>query len=434
VAGPIRDQYWGAISFFGFYGWPSSALICAADTCTQNYTGPSGAGATLTSTQTIVMAPPSIAGTPRVGSPLTATKGTYTPAATVWSYAWFRDGVRIAGATAQTYTAVAADQGKALTVEVTARSATGMPVAALSAATASVAPSAATQIADLYAANGGSTGALGPAVSGVAAFTDNGGGSLQHFKNGSIYSSNVSGTWIVWAGPIRDAYWAANSIFGSYTWPSGEQVCPGPGCSQTFTGGTISADPLAVTTPPAVSGDTRVGGILSASSGIYDPAATSFTYAWFRDGVRIAGAAAASYTLVAADQTHTITVQVTASRTGKVSVTTPSAPTAAIGASAVSQITALYNAHNNKAQLGSAVSAAVAFPDNGGGTLQHFQNGSIYSSAVGGTWIVWAGAIRTQYWNANSIFGAYKWPSGERVCTTSCTQPFTGTSPITGAN
>jgi hypothetical protein len=431
MAGPIREQYWAANSIFGVYGWPSSELSCAAGTCTQSYTGPTGAGATLTSSQTQVTSPPTITGIPMVGAPLTATKGVYDPVATAWSYAWFRDGVRIAGATAQTYTPVAADLGKALTVEVTARSATGMPVAALSAATASVAPSAATQIANTYAANGGSNGALGAAVSGVAAFADNGGGSLQHFANGSIYSSNVSGTWVVWAGPIRDAYWAANSIFGSYKWPSGEQVCPGPGCTQTFTGGTISADPLMVTTAPAISGDTRVGGILSASSGVYNPVATSFTYAWFRDGARIAGASAPSYTLVAADQTHTITVQVTASKTGKVSVTTASAPTAAIGASAVSQITALRAANS---ALGAAVSAAVAFPDNGGGTLQHFQNGSIYSSALGGTWIVWAGAIRTQYWNANSIFGAYRWPSGERVCTTSCTQPFTGTSPITGAN
>ncbi|MFF8187210.1 beta strand repeat-containing protein [Microbacterium sp. NPDC016588] len=62
---------------------------------------------------------PKISGTPVVGEKLTATAGTWTPAPVTLAYQWQRDGVAIAGATATTYTTVAADKGKTLTVQVT---------------------------------------------------------------------------------------------------------------------------------------------------------------------------------------------------------------------------------------------------------------------------------------------------------------------------
>lgn len=60
---------------------------------------------------------PTIAGTTTSGQTLTATSGTYggTPAGTVATRAWYRDGVVIAGATAATYVLVAGDVGKRIT-------------------------------------------------------------------------------------------------------------------------------------------------------------------------------------------------------------------------------------------------------------------------------------------------------------------------------
>jgi hypothetical protein len=417
MAGPIRDQYWGAGSVYGSYGWPQADVVCDSSTCSQYFLG-----GTISAPKTVVSTPPVITGIAIVGGTLTVGNGTYTPAATSYTYRWFRNGVVIAGAAAKTYVPVAGDVGQVITAEVTAKSASSMPVAALSAPTGSVVPTAAMQIATLRA----STPWLGAAVSAVVPFSNGGGGSLQHFANGSIYSSNVGGTWVVPAGPIRDAYWAANSIFGAYQWPTSAQVCASGTCTQQFVGGPLSASPLTVNTPPTVGGTPRVGGVLTAAPGLYTPSAQTFVYAWLRDGVRIAGATASTYVPTAADETHTFQVEVTAGRTGSVSVTTLSAATAAVGPSAAMQIASLRAATPS---LGAAVSAVVPFADGGGGSLQHFANGSIYSSNVGGTWVVFAGPIRDAYWAANSIFGVYKWPAGPQDCSLGpCRQVFTNGS------
>jgi uncharacterized protein YkwD len=63
----------------------------------------------------------SFTGTARVGSTLTAKVGTWTPTPTSYLYKWLRNGVPIAGRTAKTYTPVAADRGKQVTVQVIAR-------------------------------------------------------------------------------------------------------------------------------------------------------------------------------------------------------------------------------------------------------------------------------------------------------------------------
>lgn len=63
---------------------------------------------------------PTVSGAARVGSPLTAVLGTWTPAPTTVRYQWLRGGTPIAGATGASYRAVPADAGKRLSVSVTA--------------------------------------------------------------------------------------------------------------------------------------------------------------------------------------------------------------------------------------------------------------------------------------------------------------------------
>jgi hypothetical protein len=62
---------------------------------------------------------PTISGTAKVGSVLTASAGAWGPAGVELAYQWLRDGTAIAGATARTYTLVAADLGKPISVRVT---------------------------------------------------------------------------------------------------------------------------------------------------------------------------------------------------------------------------------------------------------------------------------------------------------------------------
>jgi len=82
---------------------------------------------------------PTVSGTAKVGSALTAVPGTWGPAPVTLAYQWFRSGVAVTGATAVSYTLTAADLGKAMTVRVTGTKAGFTTTAKTSAATAAVA-------------------------------------------------------------------------------------------------------------------------------------------------------------------------------------------------------------------------------------------------------------------------------------------------------
>ncbi|MGB0098885.1 MAG: M4 family metallopeptidase [Nocardioides sp.] len=62
---------------------------------------------------------PTVAGTPKVGKPLTAAPGAWTPSGVAFSYRWLRNGSAIAGANAATYVPGASDRGTRLSVRVT---------------------------------------------------------------------------------------------------------------------------------------------------------------------------------------------------------------------------------------------------------------------------------------------------------------------------
>ncbi len=151
------------------------------------------------------------------------------------------------------------------------------------------------QIANLYAAEGGATGWLGPATSAVTSVSAAGGGLLQTYQSGAIYwspnwgaqtmsgvvlasyqsrggpASNLgwpngpvvplslngttgsSGTFAsgsIYAStagafavyePMRAGYWSAVGIDPSFGWPTAEPVCglPSGGCSQAFEAGDL---------------------------------------------------------------------------------------------------------------------------------------------------------------------------------------------------
>lgn len=63
---------------------------------------------------------PRITGTPRVGSTLSVNPGTWTPTSVALTYQWRRNGAAIKGATKRTYGLTTADQGKRISVRVTA--------------------------------------------------------------------------------------------------------------------------------------------------------------------------------------------------------------------------------------------------------------------------------------------------------------------------
>lgn len=91
----------------------------------------------------VVTAPPTIAGTPRIGQPLNASPGTWGNTPRSYAYSWQRcdasggSCTAIAGATAQTYAVAPGDAGATLRVSVVASNASGSATA-ISAPTAVV--------------------------------------------------------------------------------------------------------------------------------------------------------------------------------------------------------------------------------------------------------------------------------------------------------
>ncbi len=83
---------------------------------------------------------PTIAGTAKVGSVLTASPGSWDPSGATFAYQWAQDGVYIPGATAPTLTLTPAHQAKRISVRVTAVKAGYPSAAVLSGSTATVAP------------------------------------------------------------------------------------------------------------------------------------------------------------------------------------------------------------------------------------------------------------------------------------------------------
>ena len=63
---------------------------------------------------------PRITGATSMGSTLTANVGTYSPAPSVYAYQWYRNGAAISGARYRTYRLTAADNGRSITVRVSA--------------------------------------------------------------------------------------------------------------------------------------------------------------------------------------------------------------------------------------------------------------------------------------------------------------------------
>ncbi|AEI10935.1 Ig-like domain repeat protein [Cellulomonas gilvus] len=74
---------------------------------------------------------------------------------------------------------------------------------------------------------------------------------------------------------------------------------------------TLYREGVESTSSPVVSGEAKVGAVLTASAGTWSPAGGAVGYSWLRDGVVISGATGASYAPVVADVGKRLSVRVT---------------------------------------------------------------------------------------------------------------------------
>ena len=158
----------------------------------------------------------------------------------------------------------------------------------------------------------------------------------------------TAGTW----APVPDAlayqWYADGAAIAAGTQPTFQLVDAQLGKKITvavtatkvgYTAKTVTSDPTTVVTAapvsvvgvtPTITGSAAVSYALTAVPGSWTPTGVTFAYQWRRDGVDIQGATSASYSLVPADAGHHLAVAVTGSKSGYVSATLVSAPTAVV--------------------------------------------------------------------------------------------------------
>lgn len=260
------------------------------------------------------MTPPTIAANPapQVGQTLTEVNGTWTPAATGYTYQWSRCDAQgmscmpIAEATAQTYLLAAADIGHTLIATETATGAAGPAASPPSGVVAQIpAPT-------LTAA---------PTISGAPLA----GQTL----------TEAHGTWT--NAPTAYGYqWAdcdaAGNACAAIPGATGQTRAVGPGeightlrVFETATNAGGSSSPAASgptgivpappvnTAQPKLSGSALVGGTLSCTTGTWTGTAPiTYTYAWLGDGSVIGGATGPTHKLTTTDEAQAIKCEVTA--------------------------------------------------------------------------------------------------------------------------
>ncbi|MDF9749099.1 hypothetical protein [Arthrobacter sp. ES3-54] len=261
---------------------------------------------------------PTVSGTAKVGSTLTAVPGTWLPAPVALAYQWYRSGVAITGASLPSYKLTATDIGKTITVRVKGKKAGFTTTSKTSAPTIAV--------------TAGTLKATTPTLSGTA-------------KVGSTLTA-TSGTWSPVPVALTYQWYRSGVAITGTNLPSYKLTASDIGKSITVrvtgkqagftTTSKTSAPTIAVTAgtlktaTPTLSGTTKVGSTITAVPGTWSPAPVALTYQWYRSGVAITGANLPSYKLTATDIAKTVTVRVTGKKAGFTTTSKTSAPTAAV--------------------------------------------------------------------------------------------------------
>lgn len=295
------------------------AMITVTATGRQAGQPDTTATATVGPVATGVIAPvgtPSVTGTLRVGSVLTAVPGTWSPAATL-SYQWRADGVAISGATARTYTLQPGDRTRHLSVQVSGARTGYVTVTRTSASTGAV-------DYGLFAA------APTPTISGTVQI-----GSTVRVAPGTWSPSATLGyQWRVGGVALEGATGATFLIPTAYlAKPLSVTVTARRTgyvtAARTSAARTVTRPFTTAPTPRVSAQLVRVGWVLRASSGAWSPAAT-LGVQWRRDGAAIPGATAWTYRLTTGDLGKRITASVTGGRAGYTTTVRTSAATATV--------------------------------------------------------------------------------------------------------
>jgi hypothetical protein len=213
---------------------------------------------------------PTVSGTARVGSPLTAHPGTWSPAAADFSYQWSVGGIHpAAGGNSETYVPLATDRGKTITVVVTASSAGYVDkTSAPSAATAKVAIGTMSPTTPTVSGTRAVGRILTATVPGWPAGSHLG---YQWYRSGSAISHATNSTYLTSASDYKHtiSVRVSGSLSG-YTSTSRTSHSTAAIAAGTITRGASTITGVAVY--PAT---------LTANRGTWGPGSISFSYQWY---------------------------------------------------------------------------------------------------------------------------------------------------------
>ncbi len=261
---------------------------------------------------------PTITGNAKVGIALTAVPGTWAPSTSAapitFTYQWKREGTDISGATSATYTPVAADLGKPLSVSVTGAKAgfnsvtqTSDPLARLTTVAGTFTTIPKPTIAGTAKVGVELTATPGSWVPSAGSLT------YQWRRTTGTTTVNIAGATAARYTPTADDQGKTLSVVATATTAGYTTTSSAPSKATAVVAlGTIATP----TTLPEISGTVRVGQTLTASAGATWPVGATLAYQWNRNGVAISTARASTYVLVTADLGARMTVTVTATLAG----------------------------------------------------------------------------------------------------------------------
>ncbi len=249
---------------------------------------------------------PTVSGTAKVGSTLTAKAGTWAPAPVTLSYQWYRGNARVAGATKSTYTVTAADGGAAMSVAVTGTKTGHAAVTRTSKATASVPRqldgptptfSGAAQVGSALTVK---TGSWGPAKVSL---------SYQWYRDGSAIKGATKSSYTPSASEVNAKL--SVRVTGKL---SGYDSLSRTSASVTVAKGTLIAK------TPTITGTRKAGKTLTVKAGSWGPGKVALSYQWYRGSTKIKGATKTSYKLTSKDKGKKVSVVVRGTKSGYTTV------------------------------------------------------------------------------------------------------------------
>jgi surface antigen len=245
-------------------------------------------------------AKPTISGTPRVGTRLTAHPGSWSKPGLAYAYQWLVDGVPVVGATHATYDPVAADYDHTVSVKVTASRPGYITTAASSGVTAKVlrgtltmqAPPTVIGTPRVGSRLTASTGTWSPA----ATYT------YRWYADGKLIADATAST-----------FTPGHTLRGSTLRVRVTAHRPGytaAAASSTNTAA-VAYGIIRVSSAPRVTGTPRLGSSVTTDAGTYTPVGARLRYQWLRDGAVLSGATGRTHRIVTGDLGKRLSVRVT---------------------------------------------------------------------------------------------------------------------------